>query len=518
METYVGILRRHVKLSLLVVVVTTAAAYFVAARQAPAYQATSEVLVNRTPAVLLPDSAPSPSSDALSLNRLVSTQSQLASTPQIAAAALAQAGVHSMSPQQLVGNLAVASKPNADLITFTLTAATPQLAERLATAYAGQFSAYQQRVQTSLLNQQAHQIQGALRSTSPGPVRDRLKSALTAVQAAASDSQPSSTVISSATSATQTAPKPARTTGLALALGLLLGCLLPFLIDALDKRAHSTSEIGDQLALNPLARIPAPTRRRGRSPATVAMLTDPGSPQAEAIKMLQANLELACLDRERPLTRVMFTSAVRQEGKSTTVANVAVSLAQAGRNVVVVDGDLRWPSLARLFGAPDEPGLTELALGEVATYRLDGFLTDIPLDAAHSPPNVRGRLRLLAAGRREEQPDRLLSSATLESVFITLASRVDIVLVDSPPLTEVYDGLILSQYVDAVIPVTRLSQVRLPELAEFGRLLATMSAPALGYVATGVPSRDIGRYELPRGKPAAAAGRSDTAGVAHRGS
>ena len=88
------------------------------------------------------------------------------------------------------------------------------------------------------------------------------------------------------------------------------------------------------------------------------------------------------------------------------------------------------------------------------------------------------------------------------AVFSELSRRADIVLVDTPPMTEVYDALMLSHYVDAVIAVARVSYVKTPALVEFRRLLGTASTHPMGYVATGVRKRDVGRYYTPPQKTA----------------
>jgi succinoglycan biosynthesis transport protein ExoP len=271
---------------------------------------------------------------------------------------------------------------------------------------------------------------------------------------------------------------------------------LAFALGAHDRRARSTNDIAEVLGLNLLGRIPAPARRwRSRRPSPLTMLSDPGSVQAEAIKMLQANLEFSRL--QGPAQAVLFTSAIGQEGKSTTVANLGVSLAQAGRNVVVVDADLRQPSLSRLFNVREHPGLAELALGEVPSERSRDLLADVALDAALTPLSVQGALKVLPAGRREEQPDRLLSSPALPAVFSALRADADWILVDTPPLTKFYDSLIVSQHLDALVAVARVWFVPRPTLAEFGRLLASAPVLSLGYVATGVGHMDEARYELP---------------------
>ncbi len=507
MTDYLGTLARYKFLILVVAVAMGAAAYFVTARQARRYQATSKLLVNQSAAPGLPNlTSTTSATDPTELERLTSTQIRLAQIPTVASGALRRAHVQNVTPQELLADVSLSEEPNADLVDVAVTAGAPHLAERLSAAYATAFASYQAGLLAAELSRELLGVQ----STIDGELRDasdrtRLTNSVSFQQlltlrndlaAAAAAAPRSSIVASTAQTATKTAPKPARNAALAGILGLLLGCGLAFLLDARDRRARSTTEISDVLGLNLLARIPAPARSwRSRSDFPVTMLRDPGSVQAEAIKMLQANLELASLQGKAQA--VLFTSAIGQEGKSTTVANLAASLAQAGRDVVVVDADLRQPSLSRLFNVPEQPGLTELALGDVAPDRVRDLLADVELDAGLTPARVRGRLRVLPAGRREEQPDRLLSSAALPTRFVELRMHAHWILVDAPPLTKFYDALIVSQYVDALVAVARVGFVPRSTLAEFGRLLASAPVPALGYVATGVGHKDTAKYDLP---------------------
>jgi capsular exopolysaccharide synthesis family protein len=507
MNDYLGTLSRHKVLILLVAAIMGAVAYLVTIRQPARYQATSKLLVNQTSAAMPSVALNPPFTDPAQFDRLTSTQIHISQIPAVARDALLAARVHQMTPDQLLANVTLSEEANADIIDVAVTAATPQLAERLSAAFANAIADYQAGLTETQLSRQLSAVQrtidAELRSARDN--RARLTGSASFQQllslgnqlAAASAARPRSSVLAAAAqSAIKTAPKPSRNTALAVILGLLLGGGLAFLFDSRDRRVRTTSEIAEVLGLNLLARIPAPRRRRRSRPApAVTMLSDPGSVQAESVKMLQANLELARL--QGPEQAVLFTSAIGQEGKSTTVANLAVSLAQAGRRVVVVDADLRSPSLSRLFDVPEQPGLAELALGAVAAERAGELLARVDLDAALTPASVRGALQLLPAGRREEQPDRLLSSPALPAVFAALRTDTDWILVDTPPLTRFYDSLIVSQHVDALVAVARVGFVERPTLAEFGRLLASARVLSLGYVATGVGQEDTTEYELP---------------------
>ena len=153
-------------------------------------------------------------------------------------------------------------------------------------------------------------------------------------------------LVRSAGRAVQTQPKPLRNGALAAMLGLLLGVGLVFLRDALNTRVRTAAELESHLDLPQLGRVPEPTRRL-RAGNGIVMLTDPLSPAAEPYRILATNLDFVNL--ERNAQTIMFTSATRGEGKSTTVANLAVALARGGRRVILVDLDVRKPSLASFF-------------------------------------------------------------------------------------------------------------------------------------------------------------------------
>ncbi len=508
MNDQLGTLSRYKWLIVLVAVAMGAAAYVATTRQPPRYQATSKLLVNQSPLAGLPNIASTPSvTDPTELERLTSTQIDLAQVPAVAHDALRRAHVSTMTDEQLLGNVTLSEEPNADVVDVSVTAGTPSLAKRLSTAYASAFASYQAGLVGASLSRQLSGVKATinneLQSAQGDPTAltnsasfQQLLTLRNDLAAALAGAPRSSFLASAAQTATKTAPKPLRNAALAAVLGLLLGTGIAFLLAARDRRVRSANEIGEVLSLNLLARIPAPARRwRPRQESRVTMLSDPGSVEAEAIKMLQANLELARL--QRPKQVVLFTSAVGQEGKSTTVANLAASLAQAGRTIVVIDADLRQPSLSRLFRVSERPGLAELALGEVPPQRAGDLLAGVDLGAAAAAPTVRGALRVLPAGRRHEQPDRLLSSPALPAVFAALRGDTDWILVDTPPMTKFYDSFIVSQHVDALVAVARVGFVQLPTLAEFGRLLASAPVMPLGYVATGVSHKDTARYDLP---------------------
>jgi succinoglycan biosynthesis transport protein ExoP len=295
-------------------------------------------------------------------------------------------------------------------------------------------------------------------------------------------------VIHPAAEANQVQPRPVRNGMLGLALGLVLGLALALLRDALDTRVRGADEVSTRLHLPLLARLPAPPRQRtARDSESLVMLSGPYGEGAEPYRMLRTNLEFVNLNRGARV--ILFTSAVEREGKSTTVANLAILLARTGKHVVLVDLDLRRPYLDRVFGLVDSPGVTDVALGHA---HLGDAVARIPLErpGIAAPTQAtgqedRGSLRVLPSGSLPPDPGDFVASGALERILREVGEGADIVLIDAPPLLHVGDAMTLSDKVDGVIVVVRLNLIRRQTLGELHRVLDGMPAAKLGFVLTG---------------------------------
>jgi len=197
-------------------------------------------------------------------------------------------------------------------------------------------------------------------------------------------------------------------------------------------------------------------------------LTDPRSPAAEAFRTLRTNLMFSSL--ERPLTTLLVTSAAPEEGKSTTLANLAVTLAQGGRKTIVVDCDLRHPHQHEIFGVPAEPGLSNMMLNN----------QDRPPLVATS---IEG-LSLLPAGTPPQNPADLLGSRQMETIIANLKTRADIVLFDAPPVIAVTDAALLASKLDGALLVVSAGQTRRDHAQQAKALLERIHVHIVGTVLT----------------------------------
>jgi len=196
-------------------------------------------------------------------------------------------------------------------------------------------------------------------------------------------------------------------------------------------------------------------------------VADPRSPVSEAYRQLRTNIQFYGLDRS--LQTILVTSAGAQEGKSTTLANLAVTFAEAGRSVLMVDCDLRRPSLHKLFGVSNEPGLTTV-------IRDEKTLTDVVL-----PTAIPG-LGLLPSGPLPPNPSEILGSQRMDRLIETLRGFAEVVLFDAPPTIAVTDAMVLSAKMDGVLLVVSAGRTKRDHAVRAKRLLEKVNAKVLGVV------------------------------------
>ena len=201
-------------------------------------------------------------------------------------------------------------------------------------------------------------------------------------------------------------------------------------------------------------------------------LDEPGSTAAEAYRSLYINLSFA--GQGKPLRSLLVTSPVADEGKSTTLANLAVVAAQMGQEVILVDCDLRQPRQHELFGLKNEVGLTSVTGGR-------SKVTDV----LQSIPDVPG-LRLVTSGAPATSPAQVLASRPMEQLLADLAEQADMILLDAPPVIAVSDAAILAPRVDGVLLVLQAGQTKRDYARRAKELLEKVDAHIVGAVLNNV--------------------------------
>ena len=495
---YVGLLRRRKWVVIVTALAVPAIAVVLSLLSAPTYQASAKVLLNQQNAgVASQGSFVDPA-------RAAQTQADFARTQEVVGAAVKSAHVPGLTPDVLLARSSVAASLGSDFLTFSVKDSNAGLADRLATTYARAYVAYRHGMDTHAIAHARRIAQGQLtRLEAAGLGKSAAHKGAEAQLAALDGTEvPTLVVLHTSDGAVKVGPRVKRNAGMALVLGLFLGIGLAFVWDLFDTRVRSLEALQTALPqLSLLGRLPMPARAL-RERDDLVMSAAPTSPEAEPIRVLRANFEYAA-SAVRAKT-IMFTSGVGGEGKSTTVANLALALARGGRRVVLVDFDLRNPSADRLFGLEDMPGLIDVALYDLD---VDDALADVHLmepdgdePVSQSATTEQGRLEVLPLGRRLQDPDQLRAEVVVRQILDRIRRRADYILIDAGPLLPTGDAIALSAYVDAMVLIVRLNMLPRSALDDVANALASSRAAKLGLVVTGAETlkQQSSRYASPR--------------------
>ena len=271
-------------------------------------------------------------------------------------------------------------------------------------------------------------------------------------------------------------PRTTLNVALGLALGLLIGVGIAVLRATLDTRVRSDEDVR-ALTDAPLLGTIAFDEEAVSQPLIVQ--GSPHSRRAESFRRLRTNLQFLEFDDDR--RRVLVTSSLPGEGKSTTAINLAITLAHAGTRVVLVDGDLRRPSVSRYLGLEGSVGLTTVLIGRV------------PLEAAVQPWGDTN-LFVLPSGEIPPNPSELLGSAQMERLVARLDEQYEVAVIDSAPLLPVTDSAVLARLTGGTILVVRAGEIHNAQVQQALRVLSTGGAALHGVVLNGVAQSDASEY------------------------
>lgn len=272
-------------------------------------------------------------------------------------------------------------------------------------------------------------------------------------------------------------PKTRTNVLLAAVVGIMLGVGFAFLIEYLDDTIKSPDDIVQALGLSPLGAI---SRIDGKSyEDKLVAAIHPRSQISEAYRILRTNIQFSAVDR--PLGTLLVSSPNPIEGKSITLANLGVVMAQAGLSAILVDSDLRRPVLHKVFDLPNKEGLTTALIGELD---LDGRLQATQVE----------NLRVLTSGPLPPNPSELLGSQKMKVLIESLKGKADVVLFDSPPALVVTDAAVLAGQVDGVLLVIEAGNTRREMVQRAKEDLLKVGANVLGTVLNRLSPRGAGYY------------------------
>lgn len=264
-------------------------------------------------------------------------------------------------------------------------------------------------------------------------------------------------------------PKPLRNATVAVAVGLVLGLGLMFITEYLDDSITLEQDLERAApGLPVIGLIPSVTSRREQSKPELSVITDSESPTAEAYRSLRTSLRLVGV--ERAVNVVQVTSSIAREGKTTVAANLGVVLASGGQRTILIDADLRRPTLHRYFGLSNRIGLTSVLLGEVELA-----------EACQRVPGERNLL-VLASGPLPPDPSELFSWQRTAQVLAALRNKADMVLLDSAPILPVADSRVLAGHVDKTLLVARTGITSGKHIRRAVGLLQRGITPVIGTV------------------------------------
>ncbi len=478
------------------------AAFFVSLNMTPIYQAASKVMINeaRTPSA-------TNYNDILASERIARTYADLMKRDSVLAEAFVRLGLDpALAPGQITA-VTVSPVRDTQLVALTIEGPNPQLVAAVANTLPAVFVDELRKIQSSRFAESkaslAQQLDTMSRQVETTQLRlgeleqqrtaqeeleyTQLSSALTQYQTSyanllqsfetlrLTEAQSTDSVVLMEAAVLPPAPVRPRVlvnTLLAAVVGALAALGIVFLLESLDDRIQTPEDLQRIAPLPVLGAIgvtPAAPRGAGDAAGAAGLISvgDPHHPIVEAYRRLRTNLQYYNLDAG--LTSLLFTSAEAGEGKSSTSANLAVVMAQAGVRVILVDADLRKPRQHQIFGALRQPGLAEALRS--------GFTPEL-LQPIAGVPN----LRLLASGETVPNPADVLGSQRMRQLFDQLRAEADFLIFDTPPLLAVTDAQIVGRLVDGALLVVNSQKTSAGAVHRALESLAQVNVPVMGAI------------------------------------
>ena len=513
LRQYWELLKKWMWLIALTTLVAGAASFFISSRQTPIYRASTRLLVSQSGN----SAAYANYADILAAERLSSTYAKMLTSRQLIRAAISKAGLEGIVfPDEIARMISVQPVRDTQLIDVHVEYPDPVIAAKIANALPEVFVEFNNQQQTARyqelkasLQEQLQELSEEIQATDAeiqqlqdsyidpesksrqAVLEDRLAqyrntfgnvlAQLENIRLAEANAKDTVSVVEPAVAPKNPVrPRIMMNTLLAAIVGAMIGLGAAFLVEYLDDTIKSPDDIARITNLSTLGII---ARSKKGEDGGLVTLDDPRSPVAEAYRTIRTGIQFASVDK--PLRTLVVTSAGPGEGKSTTTANLAVVMAQAGKKVVLIDADLRKPTQHKRWGVPNTVGLTGALLMDEISGNLDYLL---------SPTSVEN-LWVLTSGQLPHNPSELLGSHKLKQLVDLLLKDYDMLLFDSPPALAVTDPVVLGREMDGVIIVVDAGSTREPALVHVLSEMERVKAHVLGIVINRYRSHaDSGYY------------------------
>ena len=401
-------------------------------------------------------------------------------------------------PTALLHQISVATDDTTGFLTLAARDHNPERAAAIANGFASAIVQNQTQSAVQALDQAIGQLKAQVHALTDLVQRRQLSAQLQRLRALRAVQSSNIFSVEPATPSSQpVSPRPVRNTLLALLAAVLIGLGLVFVLERLDARVRDADEMESILQSSLLAVVP---RQAFRS-------ADRGASR-EAFHTVRMSLTYFNVDR--PLDTVLVTSALKEEGKTTVATNLAQAAATAGRDVILLETDLRRPAIARRMGLSPSFGLSDVLIGKASLF---DALIEVEVAAPVGDEIGVGRLRILTCGLVPPNPSALLGSERMRTLLAHLSGSSDLVIIDSAPVLAVSDAVPLIGEASGVIVVGRLNVARRDALRRLHRIVRTAHGTILGVVATGATQEGIYGYGYGYGDYSGANAARDNGGA-----
>ncbi len=482
----IGVLRRRGWIIALCLVVAAVTGYVYAKQQKPKYEASANLLLHDPapgPNAVFGTSTPNtgPDRENLVLSQTIRERAANALASKLGGRAAAQSAV--------AGATAL-SAAESDAVKITGTAATGATAALVANTIAEQNIAYRKARSLAKIQRAQQAARKALRQLGPpgaspqqGQAIFQARASLQALNQAAGVQDGDAEILSrAAVPSVPSSPKPKRSAIIGGFAGLLLGFAIALIREQLDRRLRGAQDLGDTFDLPILANVP--TSRAIANAGSKGVESLPPA-EREAFQMLRANLRF--LNTEKALHSVVVTSAASGDGKTTVALNLAMADASVGRNVLLIEADMRRPSIANLLGLQGAGGLASY-VSQPATQLAD-VIHRVSVTSGVNGSSALG-MDVIVSGTIPANPSELINSERMRALIAEAERRYDLVVIDTSPVGIVADAIPLMSEATAVIVVSRVGRITSVEANALRDQLERIDAPAFGLVANFAGARD----------------------------